>query len=216
MKRHQVVLSIAMLNVGILAIAAFTIRAAAHTPQLPQPDYQAARVNWSRGPEPSEISLWGQATLSPTKRPQIEKPIEPETPPRELTDAELRAELEAKIAREIRLLRIVYADGDPKASFAKVRLGSREIVLAPNSGFYETVPDSIAKTLPAWLKDVQVGEISPQGVRLNAASARPDKRFDLTLTLKEPGTITVGPLRLEEAEARKSPPSVRELRDRSR
>ena len=203
MKRHQIVLAIAALNVGILAIAAFAIRAAAQAPELPQPDYKAARVNWSRADVSAEVALWGEATLSPTRRPEKQKPIEVENPPHELTDAELRAELEAKIAREIRLLRIVYAEGRPEACFGKVRVGGNEIVLAPNAGFLDAVAESRRKGLPAWLAAVRVKDITADSVTLDAASSRPEKRFEIKLALTQPGTITVGPHRQEQPEGKR-------------
>ncbi|MBP9891414.1 MAG: hypothetical protein KBG84_05860 [Planctomycetes bacterium] len=214
MKRQHVVLAIAAFNFGMLGLAALAIGANAQAPELKQQPYQAARVNWSSTSAQAPLPAWGDAVLSPTKRPVTETTTTTTTTvEQEPTDDELRVELKGKFAREVRLLRILFAEGDPNSCFAKVRLGSREIVLAPNSGFYDSVPESIAKTLPAWLRDVQVGEISPLGLKLNAASRKPEKRFELTLTLKEPGTITVGPHRVEETEARKAPPSVRELRD---
>ena len=194
MKRQHVVLAITAFNFGILGLAALAIGANAQAPALKQPTYRAARVNWSSSSTDAPLPPWGEAVLSPTKRPVAETTTTTTTTvEREPTDDELRAELELKLNREVRLLRILYAEGDPESCFAKIRLGSREIALAPNSAFYDSVAPSLVKTVPAWLADVQVKGISADGVTINAPSRKPEKRFEFKLTIKETGLITVGP-----------------------
>lgn len=197
MKRHQIVLAIAALNVGILAIAAFAIRAAAQAPALPQPDYNAERINWSNAATTSGLPVWESATLSPRIRAKETTTTTTTTVVKELTDAELRAELEAKISREIKLLRIVYAQGRPEACFAKVRVASAEIVLGPNAGFLDAVAESRVKGLPAWLANVRVKDITAESVTLDAASSKPEKRFEIKLVLAPGNLITVGKIRTE-------------------
>jgi hypothetical protein len=206
MKRQQVVLAIAALNAGIFAIAAFAINASAQAPALPQPDYQFSRVNWDSAATSSEIPQWGGATLSPGIRPnQNPTETDPVEVIKELTDAELRAELEAKIAREIKLLRIVYAEGRPEACFGKVRVANVEIVLAPNAGFLAGVAESRLKGLPAWLADVRVKDITADSVTLDAASSKPEKRFEIKLVLVPGSLITVGKIRVADPSGERVP-----------
>ena len=196
MKRPQVVLAISALNFVILGLAALAINAAAQAPELPQPQIQAARKNWQSAAHSSQLPHWEDVALSPTKRTVKEEPIiEEPQPDVEPTDAELRAELEARFASEVKLLRIIYAEGRPEMCFAKVRVGSREVVLAPHSAFYATVAETLVKMPPAWLADVHVKDIRANGVTINAPSRKPEKRFEITLTIKESSLISVGPHR---------------------
>ncbi len=221
MKRQQIVLAFAALNVGIFAIAALAINASAQAPALPQPDYKSARINWSSAATDSGLPAWERVTLSPTKRPEETTTTTTTTVVKELTDAELRAELEAKIAREIKLLRIVYAEGRPEACFGKVRVANVEIVLGPNAGFLAAVAETRLKGLPAWLANVRVKDISAESVTLDAASSKPEKRFEIKLVLAPASLITVGKIPVQEPRGKQSetppePMHLEELRDGKR
>lgn len=193
MKRRPVVLAVSIVNVAIVALAAFVIRAAAQAPALPAPQFRAARAAWQSAACADVLPSWGEVSLSPTKRPITETNTTTTTVEKEPTQDELRAEMEAKLRREVKLLRIMCAEGRPDLCFAKVRIGTQEIVLAPNSAVYAATAPALVKTLPAWLADVQVKEITADGVKLDVPLGKPGLRFEYTLTLRDNGLITVTP-----------------------
>lgn len=194
MKRPQVVLAISALNVAIIALASLAIGAAAQAPELPRPDFRAQQSAWQSPAGADVLPQWHEVSLSPTKRPAVETTTTTTTVvEKEPTEAELRAELEARLAREVKLLRIMYAEGAPQLCFAKVRVGSREIVIASNGAFYASVAPALVKALPEWLAEAKVLEISADGVTISVPSRKPELRFEFTLVLNGTGLVTVLP-----------------------
>lgn len=158
----------------MLGLAALAIGANAQAPELKQQPYQAARVNWSSTSAQAPLPAWGDAVLYAHEEAGHRNNNDHHDDRGTRTHGRRVA---CRTGRKVRARGQAVADSlcrrQPGIVLCKVRLGSREIVLAPNSGFYDSVPESIAKTLPAWLRDVQVGEISPLGLKLNAGFASP-------------------------------------------
>lgn len=194
MKPHRFVLMLSAANLLLLIFAATVVQGAlaAPSPVAAQPEFKPGRENWQSATDAAMRPQWDFGRVSPLKRPkpEVEGPKDP--PPREYTEAELRAELEEFLARELAVVRIVFAPQSPEQSFATVRAGGAELYVMAFSDFYTGQREAKTRNLPAWLKEVTIGEITADSVTVNAPSRRnPALRFDVRLKLQAGASLKV-------------------------
>lgn len=181
-------------NLLLLVFAATVVQGAlsAPTPVSAQADFTPQRANWQSATDAAMRPQWDFGRVSPLKRskPEVEGPKDP--PPREYTEAELRAELEEFLARELAVVRIVFAPQSPEQCFATIRVSGAELYVMAFSDFFTGQREAKTRNLPAWLKDVTIGEITADSVTVSASSRHnPALRFEVRLKLQAGTSLKV-------------------------
>lgn len=183
MKPAHIAMAVWGLNLALMAVAVPLLTgtkseadlqsAAVHQQPAPMP-----RVRWQNTAPVDAVTI-GEPQLSLRARPKIEeeKPVIKIDPTLDLTDDELRAELQAALNRRYVLQRtITWIEGADKPGAFLLCGGSKLFVFeGMNFNDFEGA-EAVGRA------DIEVKAIAVDHVMVNAVSAtRPDKRFDVRL-----------------------------------